>query len=327
MSLPRVLITRRVPEAGLRVLEGKVDMDIFEEDRPISREELLHRVSGIEGLYCLLSDRIDGEVIEAAGDQLQIIANYAVGYNNIDVDLATEKGILVTNTPGALREATADLTWALLMAVARKIPQSDRFVREGRYLGWGPKLMLGYPVQGMTIGIVGMGDIGAAVARRAMGFDMRILYNSRSPKPDIEGEVGAERADMDRLLRESDFITLHVPLTPETMHLMGERELEMMKETAVLVNMARGEVIDEKALVSALKDGSIGGAGLDVYENEPSLSPGLSDLENVVLTPHTGSATFPSRDTMAIMAAENLLAGLEGRRPKNLVNPSILEGK
>ncbi|HUV24398.1 MAG TPA: D-glycerate dehydrogenase [Methanomassiliicoccales archaeon] len=326
MALPKVLITRRIPDSGLEILENKVDMDIYEEDRPISKEELLERIKRKDGLYCLLSDRIDREVIEAAGSTLKIISNYAVGYNNIDVAFATERGVMVTNTPGALREATADLAWALMMAAARKIPESDRFVREGKFVGWGPKLMLGYEVYGKTLGIVGLGDIGTAVARRAKGFNMRILYHSRSRKTGLEEELGAVKVDLDDLLRESDFISLHVPLTDETRHLIGEREIDLMKDTAIIVNLARGEVIDEKALVTALREKRIAAAGLDVYENEPKLAPGLVELDNVILTPHTGSATFQSRDTMAVMAARDLLLCLSGKLPINLVNPGVLEG-
>jgi len=316
-----VLITRRIPDPGLRMLEGRVDMDIFEGEAPIPRDALMEMIGGKDGILCLLSDRVDSGVIDAAGDGLRIISNYAAGYNNIDVAHATTRGIMVTNTPGALREATADLTWALLMAAARRIPESDRFMREGRFLGWGPMLLLGHDVYEKTIGIVGMGDIGAAVARRAKGFNMRILYNSRVRKPAIEEEVGAEYATLEEILQESDFVTLHVPLTPETRHLIGAMELDTMKDTAILVNMARGDVISEGELVMALKERRIAAAGLDVYEREPEMHPGLAELDNVVLTPHTGSATFESRSRMAVMAAGNLLAGLEGRRPDNLVNP------
>lgn len=326
MALPKVLVTRIIPNSGLEILKGRVDLDVFSEDRPITKEELIDRVKGKEGLYCLLSDRIDRDVIDAAGSQLKVISNYAVGFNNIDVEYATEKGIRVTNTPGALREATADLTWALLMSAARRIPESDGFVREGRFMGWGPMLMLGYDVYGKTIGIVGMGDIGGAVARRAKGFNMRILYHSRSRKVEVERELGAEKVDFEDLLGQSDFISLHVPLTPETRHMIRGREIALMKRSAILINLARGEVVDERALFLALKEKRIAAAGLDVFENEPMLTPGLADLDNVVLTPHTGSATFESRDTMAVMAANDLLLGLEGKRPKNLVNPRVMEG-
>ncbi|MGB9885035.1 MAG: 2-hydroxyacid dehydrogenase, partial [Methanomassiliicoccales archaeon] len=304
-----VLITRKIPDAGLDILRNEVNLDIYEGDIPIPRDELIRRIKGKHGLLCLLSDRIDREVMEAAGAQLRIISNYAVGYNNIDVEEATRRGILVTNTPGVLTDATADLTWALIMACARRIPESDRFVREGRFVGWGPMLMLGHEVYGKTIGIIGLGDIGTAVARRAKGFGMRILYHNRKRNIDGEREVGAVYVPLETLLRESDFVTIHVPLTQETFHLIGEKEIGLMKKNAILINVARGEVVDEKALISALKEKRIAYAGLDVFENEPHINPELFALENVVLTPHTGSATYESRNRMAVMAAENLLAG------------------
>jgi len=318
-----VLVTRKIPDAGLDILRKEVNLDIYEGDTPIPRDELIQKIKGKHGLLCLLSDRIDRDVMDAAGTQLKIISNYAVGYNNIDVEEATKRGILVTNTPGVLTDATADLTWALLMACARRIPESDRFVREGKFVGWGPMLMLGYEVYGRTIGIIGLGDIGTAVARRAKGFGMKILYHNRKRNIDGEREVGAVYVSLDTLLKESDFITIHVPLTQETFHLIGEKEIELMKKNAILINVARGEVVDEKALISALKEKRIAYAGLDVFENEPQINPELFTLENVVLTPHTGSATYESRNRMAVMAAENLLAGLKGKRPPNLVNTSV----
>jgi len=326
MALPKVLITRRIPDVGLEILEKHVEADIFEGEAPISREELKRRIGGVEGLLCLLSDRIDDEVMDEAGPQLRVISNYAVGYNNIDVEAATARGIAITNTPGALREATADLSWALLMAAARRIPESDRFMRVGKFVGWGPKLLLGHDVWGKTLGIVGMGDIGTAVARRARGFGMRVLYHNRRRNAILEKEVGTEYKSLDDLLKESDFISLHVPLTPQTHHLIGEREIELMKENAILINVARGEVVDERALVEALGTRRIAAAGLDVYENEPQMTPGLAELDNVVLTPHTGSATFGSRDLMAIMAANDLISALKGKRPENLVNVEVWKG-
>ena len=318
-----VLVTRKIPDAGLDILRKEVNLDIYEGDTPIPRDELIQKIKGKHGLLCLLSDRIDRDVMDAAGTQLKIISNYAVGYNNIDVEEATKRGILVTNTPGVLTDATADLTWALLMACARRIPESDRFVREGKFVGWGPMLMLGYAVYGRTIGIIGLGDIGTAVARRARGFGMKILYHNRKRNIEGEREIGAVYVPLDVLLKESDFITIHVPLTKETFHLIGEKEIELMKKNAILINVARGEVVDEKALISALKENRIAYAGLDVFENEPQINPELFTLENVVLTPHTGSATYESRNRMAVMAAENLLAGLKGKRPPNLVNTSV----
>ena len=322
MPMSRILITRRIPESGLSIIREVAEIDVFEGDSPIPRDVLLNKIEGKDGLLCLLSDRIDKDVIAAGGESLKVISNYAVGYNNIDIEEATRRGILVTNTPGVLTDATADLTWALLLACARRIPISDRFVRDGKFVGWGPKLLLGREVYGKTIGIIGMGDIGTAVARRAIGFGMRILYHNRKRNLEAEKELGAIYVTIEELLRDSDFVSLHVPLSPQTRHLIGDREISQMKPTAILLNASRGEVVDEHALVEALRVGRIDSAGLDVFENEPSLSPGLTELENVVVTPHTGSGTYQSRDRMAMMAAENLIAGLEGKRPPNLVNKS-----
>jgi glyoxylate reductase len=323
MSKFKVLVTRRIPDSGLKILIETCDLDIFEGEAPISRDVLLKRIKGKDGLLCLLSDRIDKEIVAAGGRSLKVISNYAVGYNNIDVEEATKSGVLVTNTPGVLTDATADLTWALLLACARRIPKSDSLVRDGRFVGWSPTLLLGREVYGKTLGIIGMGEIGAAVARRAKGFGMKTIYHNRKRNPEAEKELGAMYVSVDDLLRNSDYVSLHVSLNPETRHLIGEKEFAMMKPTAILLNASRGEVIDEKALIKALKEGRIDSAGLDVYEKEPRLSPGLAELDNVVLTPHTGSATYESRDKMAVMAAENLVAGLRGERPPNLVNVSV----
>lgn len=319
MAERRVLVTRRIPKMGLEHLASGADVDVYGGSGPIPREELLQRVQGKDGLLCMLSDRIDAEVMDA-GSRLKVISTYAVGYNNIDVAEASRRGIAVANTPGVLREATADLAFALLMAAARRIPESDRFVRAGKFHGWEPEMMLGREVHGRTLGIVGLGDIGAAVARRAGGFDMEVLYHNRTPSSRA-AEVSATFLPLDELLRRSDFVSLHVPSTRETRHLIGERELGLMKRTAILINASRGEVVDEAALVRALKGGTIAGAGLDVYEREPDLSPGLAELDNVVLTPHTGSGTHEARERMAVMAAQSLLDVLDGRRPKYLVNP------
>jgi len=323
MSKFKVFVTRRIPDSGLKILTETCDLDIFEGEAPISRDVLLKRIKGKDGLLCLLSDKIDKEIVAAGGRSLKVISNYAVGYNNIDVEEATKSGVLVTNTPGVLTDATADLTWALLLACARRIPKSDSLVRDGRFVGWSPTLLLGREVYGKTLGIIGMGEIGAAVARRAKGFGMKTIYHNRKRDPEAEKELGAMYVSVDDLLRNSDYVSLHVPLTPETRHLIGEKEFAMMKPTAILLNASRGEVIDEKALIKALKEGRIDSAGLDVYEKEPRLSPGLAELDNVVLTPHTGSATYESRDRMAVMAAGNLVAGLRGERPPNLVNASV----
>ncbi len=307
----KVLVTRRIPKKGLELLEKVAEVEVFGGDVPMSREALLERVPDVQGIICMLDDVMDAGLIDSARKLLAVSA-YSVGFNNIDVSAATKNGIVVTNTPGVLREATADLTWALLMACARKVPSSDTYVRRGNFKGWSPELFLGREVAGRTIGIIGMGDIGAAVARRAKGFGMRVLYHNRT-RSAREDEVGAELVTLDELLGRSDFISLHVPLSDMTFHMIGERELSLMGPTTILVNTSRGKIIDEGALVKALKDGKIAGAALDVYENEPSLSPGLADLDNVVLTPHIGSATFEARERMSIIAAKNLVNCARGQ--------------
>ena len=320
-----VFVTRQIPQPGIDILREHCDrVDINPEDRVLSKEELLEGVKGRDGVLCLLTDTIDEEILSTA-QGTKIFANHAVGYNNVDVKAATRLGILVTNTPGVLTDATADLTWALIMATARRIVESDGFIRAGKYKGWGPMLLLGESVTGATLGIVGAGRIGAAVAERSKGFKMKILYADTVPNETIEKDLRAKRVALNELLKQSDFVTLHVPLLPETIHLVGARELGMMKKTAFLINTCRGPVVDEKALVVALQSGRIAGAGLDVYENEPDIEPGLKDLKNVVLLPHIGSATVEARTKMAVMAAENLVAGLKGERPPNLVNPEVLK--
>jgi glyoxylate reductase len=319
-----VYVTRRIPESGLDILRRVCGtVDIYEGEAPLPRDELLRAVRGRHGILCLLSDRIDAEVMDAAGPQLRGIANYAVGYDNVDVAEATRRRIPVSNTPGVLTETTADLAWSLLMSAARRIAESDRFVRSGKWQGWGPMQMLGVDVYGKTLGLVGAGRIGQAMARRAIGFDMRVLYHDVSRCEAIE-KSGARMVTLDDLLRESDFVSLHVPLTLQTRHMIGRRELRMMKKTAVLVNTSRGAVVDETALVAALRDGVIFAAGLDVYEDEPRLKPGLAELDNVVLAPHIGSGSRETRQKMAEMAAENLAAMLQGKRPPNCVNPDAL---
>lgn len=315
-----VYVTRRLPEAGLDRLREACDrVEVNPDDRVLAPDELISAVEGRDGVLCLLSDRIDERVLAAAAPTCKVVADYAVGYDNIDVPAATRLGILVTNTPGVLTETTADLAWSLIMSAARRIVEGDKHFRTGRWTGWGPMQFLGHDVHGATLGIVGAGRIGTAVGRRATGFDMRILYYSRSPSEGLD-KAGARRVDLDPLLAESDFISLHVPATPETHHLIGPRELAMMKPSAYLINTARGSVVDEAALVEALREGRIAGAGLDVYEEEPQPAPGLVDLDNVVCIPHLGSATEATREKMAVMAAENIIAGLKGEKPPNLVN-------
>jgi len=289
----------------------------------MTHAEIMKEVPSRDGLLCLLTDTIDERIIRA-GEKLRIIANYAVGYNNIDMAVASAHRIMVTNTPGVLTDATADLAWALILSICRRIIESDRFTRAGSFQGWAPKLLRGGDLSGRTIGIVGAGRIGSAVARRAAGFDMKILYTGRSDNRGLEQALGARRVPLETLLRTADVISLHVPLTDETRHLIGKEELSVMKKTAYLINTSRGPVVDEEALVKALRNEEIAAAGLDVFEEEPKVHPGLVTLDSVVLTPHTGSATYGTRDRMAVMAAENLIAGLEGKRPPNIVNPDIL---
>lgn len=315
-----VYVTRIIPQAGVeRLRQAGVRVDVNPHDRASSREELLAGVRGQDGVLCLLTERIDGEVFDAAGPQCRIFANMAVGYNNIDIAEASRRGILITNTPGVLTETTADLAWALMLATARRVVESDRYFRTGNWEGWGPLQFLGHDLHGATLGIVGAGRIGTAVARRAVGFDMRVLYTARSEKPEMAA-LGGRRVELDELLRNSDFVSLHVPLSEETRHLIGARELALMKPSSYLVNTARGPVVDEPALVEALRERRIAGAGLDVYEDEPRPAAGLVELSNVVCLPHLGSATEATRARMAVMAAENLLAVLGGKRPAHGVN-------
>ncbi|MCJ2532047.1 MAG: D-glycerate dehydrogenase [Candidatus Thermoplasmatota archaeon] len=323
---PRVFATRRIPQSGLKLLQEATDLLVFEEDRMPTREEIRDGLQGREGLVSLLTDSIDGELMNA-GD-LRVISNYAVGVDNIDVLAATRRGIMVTNTPvDGLRESPADHTFALILALSRRIVEGDRLVRQGSFTGWGPEVLLGTDVYGKTLGIVGAGGIGAAVATRAAGFGMQILYHSRAPKEEWEAGLGAQFVPLPQLLREADVVTLHVPLSAKTKHLIGATELQMMKESAFLINASRGPVVDEEALVAALKAGRVAGAALDVFEHEPEVHPGLRAMSNVVLTPHTASATWETRSEMAVVAAENLLAGLRGEVPPFLVNPEVLSSQ
>lgn len=324
--MSRVFVTRRIPEEGLNLLRGKVDLEVWKEDRVIPREELLKRVKGVDALLPLLTDKIDASVMDAAGPQLKIISNYAVGYDNIDVKAATERKIMVTNTPGVLTEAVAEHTFALLMAIARRIPESDRFTRAGKYKGWEPMLLLGTELQRKILGVVGLGRIGSRVAEMAAkGMGMKVIYHDPKRDEKFEKEFKAKFCkDLPDLLKEADFVSLHVPLLPATRHLIGEKELKAMKKTAYLINTSRGPVVDEEALVSALKKGWIKGAALDVYEKEPKLAPGLTKLENVVLAPHTASATIEARGAMARLAAQAILDVFAGKKPENLVNKNVL---
>ncbi len=316
--MARIYVTCRIFEDEIeRLRSAEHDVRMRNEEGPIARDELLRRVTDVDALICLLSDVIDAQVM-TAGHNLRIIANLGVGYDNIDVHAARERGITVTNTPGALTETTADLTFALLLAAARRIVEADEYVRAGRFLGW--ELLqehLGYDVFGKTLGIVGMGRIGTAVARRGrLGFGMNILYHNRHRSLDAEQELNARSISFDELLTESDFICVHTPLTQETHHLFNRKAFRMMKNNAIIVNVARGPVVDEDALVWALETGEIAGAGIDVYENEPKVHPGLLKLkERVVLAPHLGSATGKTRRRMAKIAVDNVLSVLSGREP------------
>jgi len=292
---------------------------------PLGRNELIARLKGRQGLVCLITDLVDDALLAVCPD-LRVVANVAVGFNNVDVAAATRRGVVVTNTPDVLTDTTADFAWALLMATARRVVAGDRYVREGKWKRWDFGLLLGADIHGKTLGIVGFGRIGRAMARRALGFDMRVLYqDAMAPAdPATERDLKASRVDLPTLLRESDFVTLHTPLLPETRHLIDAQALKTMKRTAYLINASRGPVVDEAALVQALKEAWIAGAGLDVFENEPEVHPGLIGLQNVILAPHIGSASHDTRIKMAILAVENCLAVLEGKTPPTPVNPEVL---
>lgn len=325
---PRLFLTRRIPEPGFSLAHELFAVTGGAEDRPLARELLLQGVAGADALLCLLSEKIDGAVMDAAGGGLRVVSTMAVGYDNIDVPAATERGILVANTPGVLTDATADLTWAMILGLARRVVEGDRMVREGRFEQWGPFLLLGRAVAGATLGIVGMGRIGQAVARRALGWDMQVVYTRRAGPLALEQvPAGARwefRGGVDEILREADIVSLHVPLTPDTRHLIGGRELALMRPGSFLINTARGPVVDEGALVEALRSGHLGGAALDVYEREPELAPGLAESANVLLLPHLGSATVETRGKMSEVAVRNAIAAVRGEQVPHLVNPEAL---
>ncbi len=316
-GIVKLFLTRKLPEKVMKKLEENFHLRVNPKNRAIKKDELITGTKWCDILICLLSDKIDSEII-SVNPKLKGIVNYAVGYNNIDVKKATKLSIPVTNTPGVLTETTADLAWSLLMSVVRRIPESDRFVREGKFKGWTPKLLLGGDVFAKTLGIIGAGRIGRAVAKRAIGFNMNILYLDKNSE--IEKTVKAEKVNLRSLLKRSDFVTIHVPLNKNTEHLIGKNELMLMKRTAYLINTSRGAVIDEKVLVKALQDNWIAGAGLDVYEKEPKLSGGLKECENAVLVPHIGSATIETRTKMGMIAVENAIAIKNGEIPPQLVN-------
>jgi glyoxylate reductase len=313
----KVLVTREIPEAGLELLEDFDVTVLFQ--RPPERGELLEAVRGASGILPTVTEKMDAEVMDTAGEGLKVIANMAVGYDNVDIEAARERDIVVTNTPEVLTETTADTAFMLLLAAARRLGEAERLLRSGKWDAWGPKQLLGPDVWGKKLGLVGLGRIGQAVAHRSSGFRMEVLYYDKYRNEGVEEELGARYLELDDLLRESDFVSIHTPLTPETRHLISERELDIMKPTSVLVNASRGPVVDEGALADALENKRIFAAGLDVYEEEPKVHPKLIELENVVLAPHIGSASIETRDKMAALAAENLRAVLRGEQPKTPV--------
>jgi len=318
----KVFVTRKIPTPGLDLLRKEFAITVNRHNRVLTKEEIIKGIKGCDGLLCLLTDQIDREVIYAE-PKLKMIASYAVGYDNIDISAATERGIPVSNTPGVLTETTAELAWALLFSVARRIVEGDTFTRTGKFKGWAPLLMLGQDVTNKTLGIIGAGRIGTAFALKSKGFDMKVIYTDEQRNEQLERELGAKKVPLSELLKESDYVSIHVPLMKATHHLIGEKELRAMKKTAVLLNTARGPIIDEAALIKALKEHWIFGAGLDVYEKEPKISREMKSLDNVVLQPHTGSGTIETRTKMALMAAENLIEGLKANIPPNCINKEV----
>ncbi len=321
----KIFISRNLPEDSLKGFDNAGhEVIVSEFDRPLKEEELVEKVKGVDALLSLLNDRIDGDLLDAAGPQLKIVSNYAVGFDNIDVKAATDRGVVITNTPcDEVNEAVAELTWAIVLSLSRRIVEADESVRRGAYKGWEPSIFLGSQVRGKTLGIVGMGSIGSMVARKAKGFDMQVLYTKRSPDPELEKELGVKFSDLDNLLATSDFVSLHVPLTDQTRHMINHDTINKMKRGAYLVNTARGPVVREQALVDALRDGHLGGAGLDVFDNEPNVNPELINMENVILTPHIASATHESRAKMGELAVQAVLKTLSGEMPPNIVNKEV----
>lgn len=324
---PRIAVTRRIPEPALELLRGAGDLWVSPHDRPLSPEELREAARGARALVTLLHDRVDEALLEAAGPELRVVANVAVGYDNIDVAACTARRVVVTNTPGVLTEATADLAMALILMTTRRLAEGERLIRARRSWSWHMFFLLGTSLQGKRLGVVGLGKIGQATARRARAFGMEIAYaGRREADPAVAAELGATRLGLDALLRTADVVSVHCPLTPETRHLIGAAELRKMKPTAYLVNTSRGPVVDEAALAEALRAGVLRGAGLDVFEEEPEVHAGLLDLDCAVLLPHLGSATIEARTAMGVLAAQNVVALLGGARPPAPVNPEVLGG-
>jgi glyoxylate reductase len=323
---PKVYVTRELPERGLKIIKERFDAEVWPEYAPPPKKTIIEKAKDVDALATLLSDKIDAEVFDAA-PKLKMIAQLAVGFDNVDVQEATKRGIYVSNTPEVLTDTTADFAWTLLMALARRVVEADKYVRMGKWkVGWHPAMLQGRDVYGATMGIVGAGRIGYAVAKRATGFSMKILFYDVIPRPEMEKDFGAKKVDLDELLKQSDFVSVHVPLMKETHHLINAEKLRLMKKTAYLINNSRGPVVDEKALYEALNEGRIAGAGLDVFEQEPtSLANPLLKLDNVVVAPHISSASYETRSKMAEMVADNLIAFFEGKKPPNLINPDVLK--
>ena len=318
--LGKIFVTRRIFDEAIEFLGQRAPVEGNATDRVLTPEELKTACRDVEGVLALLTDKIDPEFMDSC-PKLKLVANFAVGFNNVDLQTATDRGVMITNTPGVLTETTADFAWTLLMAAARRVVEGDRFVREGKFSAWGPRMLLGQDVFGKTLGLVGMGRIGQAVAKRAKGFDMSILFHDPYPIPEeFVSETGARQVSLEDLYRSADFISVHVPLLDETHHLLDDNAFRQMRANCIVVNTSRGPVVDEKALVRALQSGAIAAAGLDVYEREPEIEPELLELKNVVLAPHIASGSHETRLRMCMMAAENLIQGLSGDRPQNLVN-------
>lgn len=321
----RVFVTRELPERGLDIIKERFDIEVWSDYAPPPKKLIIEKAAKVDALATLLSDKIDAEVFDAAPN-LKIVSQFAVGFDNIDVKEATKRGIYVTNTPGILTDTTADYAWALLMAAARRVAEADKYIRDKKWkVGWHPAMLQGRDIFGATLGIIGLGRIGAAIAKRAKGFNMKILYYDVVRRPEVEEELGIRYRELEAILKESDFITVNVPLLKSTHHLINEEKLKQMKNTAILINNARGPVIDEKALYKALKEGWIAAAGLDVFEQEPTPATNpLLTLDNIVVAPHISSSSFETRSKMAEMVAENLVSFLEGKTPPNLVNKDVV---
>jgi glyoxylate reductase len=321
----KIFVTRKIPGDHLEKLkEADHEVMVSEFDRPLTEEEILERGKGVDALLCLLTDRINGDVIDAIGPQLKVISNYAVGFDNIDVKAATDRGVVVTNTPSdEVNESVAEMAWTMILALAKRIVEADEATRRGAYKGWEPDIFLGVNLKGKTLGIVGLGRIGTMVAHRAQGFEVKVLYNKHSRDEEAEKELGVKFVQLDELLSTSDFVTIHVPLTEETRHMINKNSLAKMKKGSFLINTSRGSVVSEHELVEALRDGQLAGAALDVYDNEPNIDPELIAMENVILTPHIASATIEARNRMAEQAVGAILDVSEGQKPENLVNKEV----